>query len=141
MRRLVTTSACFGLDAFSDRVVDRDGAKHGGRRGDSGHHRERRSRDGEDRERYQPEQARPGEMPERLALEQDLREQEQRRAAEREDAEAERGIVAGMGDRELVADGDPDQCEDYQRQRPRAPVPDGASAPQATISPRSSAAP
>ena len=88
-----------------------------------------------------PEQARPGEMPERLALEQDLREQEQRRAAEREDAEAERGIVAGMGDRELVADGDPDQCEDYQRQRPRAPVPDGASAPQATISPRSSAAP
>src|SRR5215216_7495147 len=31
-----------------------------------------------------------------------------------------------MGDRELVADGDPDQREHYQRQRPRAPPRDGA---------------
>ena len=50
-----------------------------------------------------------GDVPDRLALERGLGDQEQRRAAEREDGEAERRVVAGMGDRELVADGDPDQ--------------------------------
>lgn len=48
-------------------------------------------------------------MPERLAQEEDLGEQEQRRAAEREDREAERRVVAWMGDRELVTDRDRDQ--------------------------------
>jgi hypothetical protein len=46
-------------------------------------------------------------VPERLAKEDDLREQEQSRPAEREEREAEPRIVGGMGDRELVADGDP----------------------------------
>ncbi len=43
-----------------------------------------------------------------------------------QDREAKPRVVAGMGDRELVADGDPDQREHDQRQRPRAPQPDGA---------------
>lgn len=38
-----------------------------------------------------------------------LWEQEQRRAAEREDREAQLRVIAGMRDRELVADGDADQ--------------------------------
>ena len=59
-------------------------------------------------------------------MEQELGEQEQRRAAEREDDEAERRVVAGMGDRELVADGDPDERKHDERQRPRAPQPDRA---------------
>ena len=36
------------------------------------------------------------------------------------------GVVAGMGDRQLVADRDRDQREHHQRQRPGAPPPDGA---------------
>lgn len=46
-------------------------------------------------------------------------------AAECEEREANRCVVAGMGDRELVADGDPDQLEHDQRQGPRGPQPDG----------------
>jgi hypothetical protein len=58
--------------------------------------------------------------------EDDLAGQEQRRAAERQEREAERGVVAGMGDGQLVADGDRDQAEDEERQRPRAPPAHGA---------------
>ena len=47
---------------------------------------------------------------------------------EREDREPRSGVVGGMGDRELVADGDADQREHDQRQRPRAPVSDDARA-------------
>jgi hypothetical protein len=65
-------------------------------------------------------------VPLRLVQEEDLSQQEQRRAAEGQHREAERGAVAGMGDHELVADRDPDQREHDQRQGQRAPPPDGA---------------
>ena len=53
--------------------------------------------------------SREWDAPERLAQEEDLGEQEQRRPAEREDREAKRRVVAGVGDRELVSDRDSDQ--------------------------------
>jgi hypothetical protein len=56
----------------------------------------------------------------------ELGEQEQRRSAERQEREAERRVVAGVRDGELVGDGDRDQREHDERQRPRAPQPDGA---------------
>jgi hypothetical protein len=59
-------------------------------------------------------------------VEQQLGEQEQRRSAEREDREAERRVVAWVGDRELVGDGDHDQPQHDERERPRAPQPDSA---------------
>jgi pimeloyl-ACP methyl ester carboxylesterase len=64
-------------------------------------------------------------VPERLAQEDHLSEQEQRRAPEGEDCEAKGRVVAGMDYAELVTDGDRDQPEHDQGQRPRAPPPDG----------------
>jgi hypothetical protein len=61
-----------------------------------------------------------GDVTYRFAREDDLGEQEQCRAAEGEDCEAECRLVVGVGDCELVADGDADQREHDQRQRPGA---------------------
>ena len=77
-----------------------------------------------------------GTCPSASRMEDELGEQEQRRAAEREEREAERRVVAGMGDRELVADGDRDQREHDQRQRQRAPPADGAGVLGASRPPR-----
>ena len=48
------------------------------------------------------------------------------RSTEGEDREAKRRFVARMGDRELAADGDANQREHYQYQRPRSPPPNAA---------------
>jgi hypothetical protein len=58
-------------------------------------------------------------------VEQQLGEQEQGRSGERERGEAERRVVAGVGECELVGDGDRAPEHD-EGQRPRAPHRDGA---------------
>jgi len=81
---------------------------------------ERRGGDREERQRHQSEKPGACDVSERPAQEEALGEQEERRRAESEDREAERRLVVGMGDRELVTDGDPEQRDHYQGQRPGA---------------------
>jgi hypothetical protein len=76
LRRLVT---------LADGVGDRYRDEHCGRRSDPDDQRERHGGDREDGELRQSQRPRAGAVPERLAQEEDLGEQEQRRPPERED--------------------------------------------------------
>src|SRR2546427_10202250 len=71
------------LIALADRVGDRHGDEHGTRRRDPDDQGERRGGDREDRERRESPRPRARDLAERLAQEEGLGEQEQRRAAER----------------------------------------------------------